>query len=39
MDALIKNTLENGIADQLGLLPGDRMLSINGNSGLEDLFD
>ena len=39
MDAVIKTVLPESIADDLGIQSGDRVLGINGNTSLEDLFD
>lgn len=39
MDARVKSILKKSLADRLGILPGDSLLAVNGNSQLEDLFD
>ena len=35
---IVKNIVGGSIADELGIEPGDRLLSINGNE-IEDIFD
>lgn len=39
MNALIHQVVIDSIADQLGLVPGDSMLALNGNSKMEDMLD
>ncbi len=39
MNAVIASVAAGSIADQLGLLPGDALLAINGSDALEDMFD
>ena len=34
---IVKNIVGGSIADELGIEPGDRLLSINGNE-IEDIF-
>lgn len=39
MNAIIHQVVIDSIADQLGLVPGDAMLALNGNTSMEDMLD
>jgi putative radical SAM enzyme (TIGR03279 family) len=39
MDIRVKSTIKGSIAAEIGISAGDRILSVNGRSDLEDLFD
>ncbi len=39
MNAIVHTVLPGSIAEELGLLPGDRLLAVNDNTQLEDMLD